>query len=59
MPSRAKRIKRDKLTGKLFIEIPTDRLKQDCQICGKPMLVANGQVAKYHKECRHLRHNKK
>ncbi len=59
MPSRQNRIMKNPLTGKLYIEDPIERSnKKKCEICKKPMLVAMGQIAKYHKECRKLRHNK-
>lgn len=59
MPSRAKRIVRNKYTGRLSVEDPIPRSdKKKCAVCKKPMLVAMGQIAKYHKECRKLRHNK-
>lgn len=31
--------------------------KQDCVVCGKPMAIAPGQLAYYHKECRKNRYN--
>ena len=41
---------------------PFNRVKKKCLVCGGVMLVAPGQVAKYHGKangnCRKLRHNK-
>lgn len=58
MPTYAKRIKRNPITGKLFVEDAPLRKKKACAICGEAMLVAPGQIAKYHGACRKLRHNK-
>lgn len=35
------------------------RDEMPCKVCRKPMLVAPGQIAYYHKACRKFRHNKK
>lgn len=57
MPSRAKRIVK---RGVSYVQLPPEpRTKKKCGICKKFMLVAPGQIAKYHKTCRKLRHNKK
>lgn len=56
MPSRAKRIV--KTARGFIIQPPEPRTKKKCAICKKDMLVAKGQIAKYHKSCRKLRNNK-
>lgn len=62
MPSYAKRIVKHPLTGKYQVLDPLKRKKVPCVICKKPMLVAQGEKAKYHGKangnCRKLRHNK-
>lgn len=39
--------------------IPATRAEKPCGICTRPMLVAPGQIAYYHKACRKFRHNRK
>ena len=34
---------------------PEPRQERPCEGCGKPMVVAQGQIARYHKECRKLK----
>lgn len=58
MPSRAKRRMKNAKTGEEFYAPAPKREKENCKICKKPMLVAPGQIAKYHKACRAKRHNK-
>ena len=36
----------------------TTRTEKPCLMCSKPMLVAKGQEAYYHKQCRRLRTRK-
>ena len=59
MPTYAKRIEKNPLTGKLFVADSPLRHKEFCNVCGNKMLVAPGQIAKYcSKACRKLRKKK-
>lgn len=43
--------------GKMLVKAreATPRHEKNCEVCSQPMLVAEGQIAKYHAACRKLR----
>lgn len=38
---------------------PQPRAERPCRFCHKPMMVSAGQIAYFHKECRHKKRNQR
>ena len=53
-------LKSSKVERRVYVTPIKDanRGREKCRICKKDMLVAMGQEAYFHKQCRKLRHNK-